>query len=369
VAVRIVHCADVHLETAFTEARGGRARRAALADAFGRVVDLALERRADALTIGGDLFELERAGPQTARFLASELARFGGAVYIAPGNHDPYVAGGIYARGDLPANVRVFSESGWLAFSIADDVTLYGFAHTPAEPGPPFADARFERPGTRIALVHGSDAARCPPGKRLTAPFYAKDVVASGASLLLTGHYHGGYIERAADGRPIFAYPGSLEPIRFTEQGAHGALVVTVEGGRVDVEPVEMARTRLLDITCDLNGTQSEHDALARIAQSLESLGTCDYVRLRLRGQPQLGTRIDCALIAERFESGLGTLDIADDTLTYDYESVAREPTVRGHVARDLLDLAGSSETRESEEALLALRFALAAFSGEDIAP
>src|ERR1700685_4506538 len=34
----IVHCADVHLETAFTELRGGARRRAALADAFVRVV-------------------------------------------------------------------------------------------------------------------------------------------------------------------------------------------------------------------------------------------------------------------------------------------------------------------------------------------
>ena len=65
----VVHAADVHLETAFTEARGGAPRRAALADAFVRIVDLALERGADALTIGGDLYEAERAGPQTARFI------------------------------------------------------------------------------------------------------------------------------------------------------------------------------------------------------------------------------------------------------------------------------------------------------------
>jgi len=74
----IVHAADVHLETAFTDVRGGARRRAALADAFVRIVDLALERSADALTIGGDLYEAERAGPQTARFVFAQLARFGG---------------------------------------------------------------------------------------------------------------------------------------------------------------------------------------------------------------------------------------------------------------------------------------------------
>jgi DNA repair exonuclease SbcCD nuclease subunit len=44
----LVHAADVHLETTFTEVRGGARRRAALADALTRIVDLGVERRADA---------------------------------------------------------------------------------------------------------------------------------------------------------------------------------------------------------------------------------------------------------------------------------------------------------------------------------
>src|SRR6202171_1556276 len=134
-ATTIVHAADVHLETAFTELRGGARRRASLADAFVRIVDLALERRADALTLGGDLYEAERAGPQTARFVFEQLARFGGPVFIAPGNHDPYSARALYARDARPANLRVFAEPAWSAYALGDDVTVYGFGHAPAEPG------------------------------------------------------------------------------------------------------------------------------------------------------------------------------------------------------------------------------------------
>ncbi|HZX67536.1 MAG TPA: metallophosphoesterase, partial [Candidatus Elarobacter sp.] len=208
----IVHAADVHLETAFTEVRGGARRRAALADAFVRIIDLALERRADVLTIGGDLYEAQRAGPQTARFIFTQLARFGGPVLVAPGNHDPYAAGALYARDDRPPNLRVFAEPAWSAFPVAPDVTIYGFGHAPAEPGRPFAGARFNRPGTRIALVHGSDEDRCPPGKRATAPFTVAEIVAAGADLALSGHYHGGTVVCDEDGRPRLAYPGSPEP-------------------------------------------------------------------------------------------------------------------------------------------------------------
>src|SRR5579871_1874042 len=101
----LVHCADVHLETTFAELLGGARRRAALADAFVRIVDYALAERADALTVGGDLYESQRAGAQTARFLNEQFARFGKPVFIAPGNHDPYAPSALYARADLPPNV------------------------------------------------------------------------------------------------------------------------------------------------------------------------------------------------------------------------------------------------------------------------
>ena len=161
--------------------------------------------KADALTIGGDLYEAERAGPATVRFLFEQFVRFGKPVFLAPGNHDPHAPGSLLARPDLPENVLVFNEAAWRAIPLAEGITLYGFGHTPAEPGRPFASARFERGGVQIALVHGSDEARCPPNKRATAPFTQREVSASGASLLLTGHYHGGYLttERGARRSPI----------------------------------------------------------------------------------------------------------------------------------------------------------------------
>jgi DNA repair exonuclease SbcCD nuclease subunit len=358
--IRIVHCADVHLETVFPETRGGGARRNALAAAFVRIVDEALARKADVLTIGGDLYEAERAGPQTVRFLFEQFARFGKPVYVAPGNHDPHAPSSLLARGDLPENVRIFNEAAWRAYPLANDVTLFGFGHTPAEPGRPFANARFDRGGVQIALVHGSDEERCPPNKRATAPFRASEVVASGASFLLTGHYHGGYVVSEND-RPIFAYPGSPEPIRFGEHQAHGALAITITGSNVRVEPFATARTRLVDLSCELDGATSEHAALGALESALAPYGANDYVRLRLTGSVAPGTRVDVDLMTERFAGALGSLAISDATTAHDYAAIAREPTVRGHVVSDLLE--------GGEESAMALRYALAAFDGSEIAP
>jgi len=361
----IVHCADVHLETAFTELRGGARRRAALADAFVRVVDLALERRADALTIGGDLYEAQRAGPQTARFIFEQLARFGGPVLIAPGNHDPYSTHALYARDDRPANVRVFAEPAWSAHALAPDVTIYGFGHAPAEPGRPFAGARFDRPGTRLALVHGSDEDRCPPGKRATAPFTVAEIVASGADCALAGHYHGGATVRDEQGKARLAYPGSPEPVKFGERGAHGALVVTIDGDAVEIEHVELARTRLIDLDVSLDDAASEHAVLAVLERALQPYGRDDFLRVRLCGTIAPGTRVDRELIADRCVAGLGALELHDATVAADYAAIAREPNVRGRTVADLLELAANGD----EDATGALRYTVAAFAGAELKP
>jgi DNA repair protein SbcD/Mre11 len=360
----LVHAADVHLETIFSDVRGGSRRRAGLADAFVRIVDLALARNADVLTIGGDLFEAQRAGPQTARLIYEQFARFGKPVFIAPGNHDPYAARSLYERDDKPPNVRIFAEPAWAAFPLAEGVTLYGFGHTSAEPGRPFARARFDRPGVRLALVHGSDEERCPPGKRATAPFTVAEIAGSGATLALTGHYHGGYVVESA-GVPILAYPGSPEPIRFGERGNHGALVVTVGSGDLRVEPVELARTRLIESDIRVDGATNERAILTAVESALEGYGRADYVRLRLQGAVARGTRIDRDFIAERCGSPLAALEIIDKTVAADYARLALEPNVRGHVVRDLL---ARSQTGDAD-AERALPYVVAAFEGAEIAP
>jgi len=359
-AYRIVLCADVHLETTFPETHGGGARRKALADAFVRIVDAAIACNADALTVGGDLYEAERAGPQTARFVFEQFARFGKPVFVAPGNHDPYAPAALHARGDRPRNVSVFNEAAWRAYPLADGLTLWGFGHTPAEPGRPFAGAAFDRGGVQIALVHGSDEDRCPPGKRATAPFTKAEALAAGASLVLTGHYHGGYVVEHAK-RPLLAYPGSPEPIKFGENTTHGALEILIDHDDITVRAIPTARTRLIDVTIDLSGATNEQAVFATVEPLLSTYGPEDYVRLALAGGVLTGTRIDRALLEERFGAAMGSFAVRDTTVAYDYAALSLEPTVRGHVVRDLLALGSAGEA--------ALRYALAAFEGTAIVP
>src|SRR5258708_8218017 len=75
----ILHTADVHLDRPYGSlgmtASIAAARRQELRDAFRRFIDLALELRVDAVTIGGDLYEHERSTLHPRTFPAHQLAR------------------------------------------------------------------------------------------------------------------------------------------------------------------------------------------------------------------------------------------------------------------------------------------------------
>ncbi len=141
--------------------------------------------------------------------------------------------------------------------------------------------------------------------------------------------------------------------------------VVTVDGTRIGVEPVELARTRLVDASVALEDTASEHAVLGAIDKALAAYGRDDFVRLRLVGTVAPGTRVDRDLIADRFGGALGALDVFDETVAADYAAIAHEPNVRGRAVAELLASADDGD----EEARAALRYAVGAFAGADLSP
>ena len=85
----MLHAGDVQRARAYAgagmTASVASARRQVLRDAFRRFVDLALELKVDAVTIGGDLYEHERSTPDTGNFVAGQFARLDSTpVLVAP---------------------------------------------------------------------------------------------------------------------------------------------------------------------------------------------------------------------------------------------------------------------------------------------
>jgi DNA repair exonuclease SbcCD nuclease subunit len=378
-STRLLHIADLHLDRAFAGmgCQGDLAirRRVGLRDALRRAGEAAQARGCAAVTIGGDLYEHDRAGADTAAFLADTFASWQPMrVLVAPGNHDALVPGSIYSRTEWPANVHVFSGSCLEPYPIADGLTVWGLAHLePAWQGDPLAcEPVGGDGGVHLALFHGAELGSRPDGKSMHGPFRVADVRHRGFAAALCGHYH----RRRLDDAGGLLYPGSPEPLTFDETEARGPVVVTVEAaGSISYEPLADNRWHARTTDADVTGARGLADIIdaARAATVMACAGVDSaraMVRIDLRGE------LDHAIAADTFtvETALRDSAVAAATRVRDLTTaamsitaIAAEPTVRGAFARSVADAVTLADPAERHVLDEALRYGLQALSGAEI--
>jgi DNA repair exonuclease SbcCD nuclease subunit len=363
----IIHTADVHLDRAFSGlgmmSGIAAARREELRDAIRRVVDVTIEVGADALTIGGDLYEHDRATLDTGNFLAQQFARLEAVpVLISPGNHDPYMPDSLYRRVDWPSNVTIFSATQLQPVRLPGGVTVWGAAHD----GPEvrrnlLAGFRVSGAGPHLLLFHGSNMSGAPEKRTGHAPFLPEDIAATGADFAMLGHYHSGRVYKS--GKPLFAYPGTPEALDFSEEGEHFVLRLDIDGATVDPQPVPFGRVRYRTSRIDVTELVTSDEVRARIVELEAPLIQRVILEGRLSRDVDLDTSALYNVCAERFTY----LDLVDRTEPgYDLEELADESTTKGTFVRLIQERAASGEgDRELLE--LAMRYGLQAFDGQEI--
>jgi len=365
--VTFLHTADVHLDRAFSAmgmSQGiAAARREELRDAVRRLVDLAIETRVDAVTVGGDLFEHERATRDTGNFLRQQFERLAPArVFVAPGNHDPWVPDSLYRRVDWPANVTIFAEPHLRPVEAAPGVTIWGAGHD----GPELrrnllGGFRVSGKGKHLLLFHGSNMRAVPDGKPAHAPFRPEDVAATGADFALLGHYHSGRLHTEG-----FAYPGSPEPLDFSETGDRYVIRLQVSETGVSPELVPFGRVSYGREQVDVSAFASSDQLRGAIA-ALPLEGA--VVRVTLVGVLQPEVDLDLGGLYNTCADRFAYLDIVDHTEPgYDFEQLAEESTTKGVFVRLMLSRMERLGGEERETARDALVLGLRAFDRRELA-
>lgn len=371
---RILHFADLHLDRSFAglgmASSEADTRRWELRDALRRIVDLAIERQCDAITIGGDLYEHDRVTLDTGNFLVEQFRRFPGRVFVAPGNHDPYKPDALYRHIDWPTNVHIFQSMAWQAVEF-DGITLWGVGHT----GPTIRDnllreLRVDPDSCSVALLHGSDMRAVPEGKDTHAPFEPEDIDACGARFVLLGHYH--HMRMRPEVEPRCGYPGSPEPLDFGEEGPHYLLEVTIDGASVSAEALPFNavsyRTERLDVG-PMMSSDEVREAIVRLAG--EGGQTEEIVRVVLEGQVEPEIEINPTSLLNVTAEHFRYLDIVDQTVAaFDLTTLREEATTRGSFVRKMLErIESTAQDTERVRLKNALRYGLQSFAGLEVRP
>ncbi len=359
---RIVHLADLHLDAPF--ARTGRgsqvsnARREGLREALKRALDFAREKQADALTIGGDLFEADYVTQDTAQFLRSQFeAAAPLRILIAPGNHDPYSRSSPYVQVEWPDNVFIFSEPHLKPTSLMGNVLVWGAAHDTADFRKPLVrDFRLPADTPAVLLLHGTDTSMPLPGnKGAFCPFTESEIRKAGFGLALLGHIHHGRLQPASD--PLLCYPGSPEPLGFDEEVGHSILLAEWNGEGWRVETYDVSRWMCRITQVDVSGLESRDPIIEQLRQfaSEERKGKRCLLQAELIGQLSSSIDLDLLTIQTALAKEYAEIQIENKTTPpFDLDALSKDQTITGGFVRALRQQAEEAR-RNGDEARLGL--------------
>lgn len=365
--MRILHLADLHLDRPFVglPIEAARERRRELRAALDRCLDLARERDAAAITIGGDLWEDEHVTPDTLRWTADRLGGTGLPVVIVAGNHDPLSPGGPYDRAGFREGVSVLPSDQGLVECNLGDVSIWGVSWHSGRPLTADFLADFQVPDDgrkHVLLVHGTCGAYFEGTTH--CPFDSTDVRSAGFDLCLAGHLHGAGVRD-----DLVVYPGSPEPLAWSETGRHAVAIVDLGGPTPAVELVDSATRRYAEVSVDCSAADSsaEIERRVRVAIAQQGDGRDLCLRVRLAGRVDPGCSVDVEALQHGVpETGLAMAEFVDQTaVAFDLEAIAKGTGVSAVFVQRMQErLAEQPEDATTEEAL---HLGLRALHGEQL--
>ena len=366
-SVRLMHLADLHLGAPLAYLGEKAAQRSEeLESALTRALELAPEKNVHAVVIAGDLFDSFNPPPELAAGVKAafqKLTETGTPVILIPGTHDSHrYSRCIYRRTEF-SGLDILLDAGKPVRKCLNghEVHFYGYsgASTAGRDAPPFR--RGASKGIHVALAHGPvvEAGHWTPGSR-DFPITPKELEASGFDYVALGHHHN--LREFKFGKSSAVYPGTLEGLKFGENGARHLIIAEISEAGVVLEKIKHNRRTLSEVNIDLAlaGIASGRELAAAIAKHSDPDG---IVRVSLTGTADFppAPREVQSCLADRFFH----LEIADETSMVDSEmirSIMKENTVRGIFARKMLERIDQSGDEDRAVAEMALRLGIEQF-------
>lgn len=307
--IRILHAADVHLDSPFALGPNSRAPHDATFEAFTKVVTTALREKVDAVVLSGDLYERRDRSVRARFHLQRELERLHDAQipsFIVHGNHDPLSGdpGGVR----LPPSATVFgaalnevcvSRQGAVRFRVQ------GVSYQEAQVHENLARGfRRQGPEVTVGLLHcnvGGVGAHAD-----YAPCTTDDLDAAGLDYWALGHVHTRQT-MPLHGGGVAAYPGNTQGRQINESGARGCLLVDLDEARqrpptVQFIACDVVRWHRLEVeVSNLTTLDAALEQLDRQVEEAIALTTVSHhvVRVVLTGRTTLHRQFTATALSE----------------------------------------------------------------------
>lgn len=341
--MKFVHLADLHLDAKFdslSQINGlPQKRRLEQRKALKTVIDYIKENNVEILLIAGDLYEHKYIRKSSIEYIDKMFREIPDTqIFIAPGNHDPYIKNSFYTTYNWSSNVHIFGEN--IEKIDFKGAHIYGFGFTDFYcRESKIEEIKVEEPkDINILITHGSLDGGTDEQREYN-PLRQTKLRQLDFEYIALGHIHKPYYNEQKD-QKIF-YPGSTISLGFDELGKHGILVGEIEKNKIKVEfkPIDTReyQEKEIDIT-ELNSNEEIIEKIQELPMQEENL-----YKVILTGKRYFELNIDEIMKLNGIEN---IVKIKDKTkLGIDIEQIAKENNVKGIFVRNML-------TRKKEENL-----------------
>lgn len=372
--IKILHTGDIHLDSPFSRLDVKRAeiRKNELRTSFVTMMNWAKKNSVDIILIAGDLFDSEYVTRETIGIIAREAKNSTAEIFIAAGNHDPVSDTSVYVKeGIFPENVHIFKSDSLEKISVERlgvDVYGYSFMSRYLHENPVKGE-RVEDPSRFNILVghadtRAADSPYCPINEDLIRSF--------GADYTAIAHIHNAP-EPKKVGDAVWAYCGCLEGRDFGECGPKGALFIESEKengkSKITARRLRFSKRRYETGDVSVDGAVSRDEVVSKINSYITEKGYGDetLLSLKITGRIPSSLVINTDDIASEVK-GLFFFELIDATSPEENgDALSADGTVKGQFYRELEPMLKSEDEKTRKTAEKALRYGLAALSGENI--
>ena len=255
--MKFIHIADVHLDSPFKtisdRADIGVERRLEQRNALKKVIEYIKQNNIEYLFISGDLYEQDYIRESSIYFLNELFKEIPDTkIYIAPGNHDPFIKNSFYATliGIKCKDIhKCCTKSGkrWCKY--------YGFGFNNFEMNDnQIKNIELDEPEKiNILITHGD------LGESKYNYMNLQDIKNIGFDYVALGHIH-----KRNDTTNI-VYPGSLISFGFDELGEHGMIVGEIKEKVLNKKFVKIDDREFVEQELDVSNILSEEELIEKI--------------------------------------------------------------------------------------------------------
>ncbi|MDO4939367.1 MAG: metallophosphoesterase [Lachnospiraceae bacterium] len=364
--MKIIHCADIHLDSPFTrlgDTEKKKERKAELIKAFKMMISHASKEDVRAVIIAGDLFDQSHVSATAKNaVLASVRENPDIDFFFLKGNHDK--CDFPCETDDIPDNFHMFSGE-WQTYDLGENVFITGIELNRDNAQGIYSKLNLDVTHFNIVTMHGQDAVTLRKDGAQTISI--RDLKNKNIDYLALGHIHS-YKEEKLDGRGTYCYPGCLESRGYDETGDHGFVVLDINGpertytAKKECNPIRESHV----LPVDISGLVNSSEILLKTDLKLREnrFSSRDMVKVELIGQVDFECEKNPDFIEKQLEDRYYDFKLKDNTgYKVDYDDFRFDESLKGEFIRTV----ESQEEITEEDKAEIIRIGIKALLGEEI--